>query len=96
MSVRDFAAHLGVSERVITKWETGVSALPQAINQQALDTSLAMAGNDAITRFTQLLDGGARSPRPGRRRISSAYVVARHPLDGKLMTMIPAGPVRAA
>jgi hypothetical protein len=53
---------------------------------------LALAGDAAVTRFTQLLHGGGRSPRPGQRRISTAYVVARHPLDGKLMTMIPAGP----
>jgi transcriptional regulator with XRE-family HTH domain len=92
MSVRDFATHLGVSQRVVTKWETsGVSVRPQPINQQALDTSLVMAGEDAITRFTQLLHSDARSPRPGQRRTSKAYVVARHPLDGKLMTMIPAG-----
>jgi hypothetical protein len=96
MSVRNFATHLGVSERVITKWETaGVSARPQPINQQALDTSLAMAGEDAITRFTQLLHGDARGRRAGRCRTATAYVVARHPLDGKLMTMIPAGPTPA-
>jgi hypothetical protein len=92
MSVRDFATHLGVSERVITNWETRVSARPHPINQRALDTSLVMAGHDAIARFTQLMHGGGRSPQPSRRRTSTLYVVARHPLDGKLMTMIPAGP----
>ena len=42
MSIRQFAGHLGVGERLISKWEAGGEKLhPRPINQEALDTCLA-------------------------------------------------------
>jgi DNA-binding transcriptional regulator YiaG len=44
MSQRDFAAHLGISERMIAKWEAGGEKInPRPVNQSALDSSLAAA-----------------------------------------------------
>ena len=52
MSVREFAAHLGVSDRMVSKWEAGGRNIrPRPINQQALDTSLRQADPDARERF---------------------------------------------
>lgn len=51
MSVREFAAHLGVSDRMVSKWEAGGRRIrPRPINQQALDTSLRQADPDARER----------------------------------------------
>ncbi|MFC0099941.1 DUF5919 domain-containing protein [Micromonospora marina] len=52
MSIRDFAEHLGVSERTVSKWEAGRDAVqPRPEMQAALDTALARAGNEAHRRF---------------------------------------------
>ena len=91
MSVREFASHLGVSDRMVSKWEAaGETIRPRPMNQAALDTSLAMANPEARTRFTQL--AGTRTvhieaarPSPGVRHL------VRHPIDGKLMTLVEAG-----
>ena len=40
MSVREFAAHLGISDRMVSKWEAGGDTIrPRPLNQAALDTS---------------------------------------------------------
>jgi Sulfatase-modifying factor enzyme 1/Helix-turn-helix domain len=91
MSVREFAAHLGVSDRMVSKWEAAGEAMrPRAMNQAALDTSLAMANSDARTRFDRLAAGRvvhieAAGPGLGVRHL------VRHPVDGKLMTLVEAG-----
>jgi transcriptional regulator with XRE-family HTH domain len=60
MSVRNFAAHLGVNERTITKWESGGSAVrPRPELQAALDTALERASDDGVARFE-----AARQPAP--------------------------------
>jgi hypothetical protein len=91
MSVREFAAHLGVSDRMVSKWEAAGEAMrPRPHNQAALDTSLAMANFEARTRFGQLATGRVvqvESVGPG----SGVRHVARHPVDGKLMTLVEAG-----
>jgi formylglycine-generating enzyme required for sulfatase activity len=91
MSVREFAAHLGVSDRMVSKWEAAGEAMrPRPHNQAALDTSLAMANFEARTRFGQLATGRVvqvESVGPS----SGVRHVARHPVDGKLMTLVEAG-----
>src|SRR6266540_28424 len=55
LSIRDFAAQLGVGVRTITKWEargTDVSLRPAM--QAVLDTALARASDEAKARFTLL------------------------------------------
>lgn len=52
MSVREFGAHLGVSDRMVSKWEAGGSRIvPRPINQAALDTCLARASPEVQARF---------------------------------------------
>lgn len=62
MSIRDFAAHLGISDRMVSKWEAGGERIhPRPVNQAALDTSLLRSEVDVQERFSLLLvDGGAR------------------------------------
>jgi DNA-binding transcriptional regulator YiaG len=58
MSIRAFAAHLGVSERMISKWEKGdIEIHPRPVNQHALDSSLAASGAEVHARFTELTAG---------------------------------------
>jgi formylglycine-generating enzyme required for sulfatase activity len=97
MSVRRFAEHLGVSDRMVSKWEAGGEGIrPRPLNQEALDTSLAMASPEEKRRFADLVGGRVPPGRPTRIEAStrSAYHVVRHPVDGKLMTMIDPGPFR--
>lgn len=62
MSVRAFAAWLGVSDRMVSKWESGT--VPGPINQEALDTALRLCTADEIRRFRALPE------RPPRQRTS--------------------------
>ena len=53
MSIREFAAHLGISERMVSKWEAGREAIhPRPISQAALDTCLSRSDPDSRARFT--------------------------------------------
>ena len=92
MSVREFAAHLGVSDRMVSKWEAGGEAIrPRAMNQAALDTSLAMSNSDARGRFDRLAAGRVVHIEAAGPGIGVRHLV-RHPVDGKLMTLVEDGP----
>lgn len=55
MSQREFAAHLGVSERTVAKWDSrGAETKPRGEFQRMLDTALAHAPFDAQKRFHAL------------------------------------------
>ncbi|MPY77383.1 MAG: SUMF1/EgtB/PvdO family nonheme iron enzyme [Actinophytocola sp.] len=88
MSVREFAAHLGVSARIVSRWEAaGERIHPRPVNQAALDTSLAHSNADVRARFSLLVatsTGLEDAEEPGGR-------VFRHPADGKRMLLVPAG-----
>ena len=96
LSIREFARHLGVSDRMVSKWEAAAERIhPRPINQEALDTFLARSSPEVHERFALLvaetvqpaLADAARAPTlvaPRDRR-------ARHPVDGKLMTLVDAG-----
>lgn len=59
MSVREFAARLGISERMASRWEAGRSAItPRPVNQAALDTLLESAPEPARERFATEVRGG--------------------------------------
>lgn len=106
MSIRDFAAHLGISERMVSKWEAGgESIIPRPVNQSALDTSLATSSPEVQTRFARSLGiqssdlpasehttarPSTRGPGPVPALVGDEHQV-RHPIDGKLMTLIDAG-----
>lgn len=56
MSIREFARHLGISDRMISKWESGAERVhPRPVNQAALDTSLAQSCPEVRARFALLL-----------------------------------------
>lgn len=57
MSVREFAAHLGVSARIVCRWEAGhIASHPRPVNEAALDTSLLRADKAAQRRFAQMIN----------------------------------------
>ncbi|MGH3806639.1 MAG: helix-turn-helix domain-containing protein [Pseudonocardiaceae bacterium] len=57
LSIRAFAAHLGVDARTVNKWEARDSTITLRPDTQALmDTALDRAPDDAQTRFAQTLD----------------------------------------
>lgn len=56
LSIRDFAAHLGVSDRVISKWEAGgENYCPRPDSQAVLDTALARSTEEIRLRFAKAL-----------------------------------------
>lgn len=56
MSVRDFAAHLGVAIRTVSKWENrGGDIALQPSTQSMLDVALERASPDEAARFDQLV-----------------------------------------
>ncbi len=58
MSVREFAAHLGVSRRIVSRWERADAPThPRPVNQAVLDTSLRQADADTRKRFVHLVIG---------------------------------------
>ncbi|MDG4830117.1 DUF5919 domain-containing protein [Solwaraspora sp. WMMD1047] len=64
MSVRDFAKHLGVGERTVSKWEAGHSGIcPRPEMQAALDTALAQGSDDVQDRFRSALGHPAAASR---------------------------------
>ncbi|WP_280470637.1 SUMF1/EgtB/PvdO family nonheme iron enzyme [Nocardia farcinica] len=91
MSLRDFAAHLGVSDRIVSKWEAGGNKIfPRPIDQAALDTSLARLTVDERARFIDFVgDGIVTETRDTD--VPEQPNLVRHPGDGKLMAWIPEG-----
>ncbi|GAB3925845.1 hypothetical protein GCM10029976_019680 [Kribbella albertanoniae] len=64
LSIREFAARIGVSERMVSRWEAGGERIrPRPINQEGLDSLLAGASDDVRTRFASRLEI-AREPVP--------------------------------
>lgn len=56
LSVRDFAAALGIGARTVTKWESlGEATVPRPHMQAVLDTTLSRADTEARMRFEMLL-----------------------------------------
>jgi formylglycine-generating enzyme required for sulfatase activity len=89
MSIREFAAHLGVSERMVSKWEAGKGNIhPRPINQAALDTALSRCDPDTHARFS-FLTGDSLVPAEdgaGAEPIGESHV--RHAVDGRSMAKI--------
>jgi hypothetical protein len=95
MSVRAFATHLGVSDRMVSKWEAaGATIRPRTVNQAALDTSLASCGPAIRVRFERLAGGHTAHVDVVQPGGGVAHLV-RHPVDGKLMTYVESGPYSA-
>jgi hypothetical protein len=94
MSIREFAAHLGISERMVSKWEARAAEIhPRPVNQAALDCSLAASTPAVQARFTGLLNRYAPGAGPGDRGAAPPWRARNqvtHPIDGKLMTVVEA------
>jgi transcriptional regulator with XRE-family HTH domain len=55
MSVREFAAHLGVTDRIVSRWEAGGYKMrPREVNQAALDESLKRCTAEERQRFRHM------------------------------------------
>lgn len=91
MSIREFAAHLGVHERLVSKWEAGgVRVHPRPVNQAALDTCLARSDDIERARFTELI----AAPEPGLGARTGAVTPTSYSNDAELLALIDAGAVR--
>ncbi|MFD9614826.1 SUMF1/EgtB/PvdO family nonheme iron enzyme [Streptomyces sp. NPDC059083] len=91
MSIIEFAAHLGVSDRMVSKWEAGGAKIsPRPVNQAALDTSLARLNGEARVRFTEFVAPEVLSETRDT-DVPEKPIQIRHPADGKLMTWIEEG-----
>ncbi|MDH2390867.1 helix-turn-helix transcriptional regulator [Streptomyces sp. HNM0663] len=56
MSLRRFAAHLGMSDRAVSNWESGgATCHPSTESQAVLDTALARASDEVKARFAEAL-----------------------------------------
>jgi transcriptional regulator with XRE-family HTH domain len=103
LSMLKFAAKLGVSERMISKWENeGVN--PRAFNQSNLDTFLEASSSEVKARFANILGITSSAPDLQESSVQNAKPdeaepnipvgdenQVRHPVDGKLMTLIEPG-----
>lgn len=80
MSQRQFARDLGISDRTITKWESGgASAVPGMEYQAVLDTALHRCDVDARQRFDQAI-----ASRPAQGAAASRFTLAP-PLESGLI-----------
>ncbi|RBO87946.1 hypothetical protein DFR74_110201 [Nocardia puris] len=96
MSIREFAAHLGVHERLVSKWEAGGDRVhPRPVNQAALDTSLARSDDVVRARFAELIEqprvDGRAAPGSGAR---SSRARGNYSSDADLLALIDAGALR--
>ncbi|MGH3646821.1 MAG: helix-turn-helix domain-containing protein [Micromonosporaceae bacterium] len=83
LSVRDFAARLGVGVRTVSNWAAGQSAVtPRPEMQAALDTALARANDGERARMALLLGDDDEEADTDRRQLVTAAVGA----SGLLMT----------
>lgn len=93
MSLREFAAHLGVSERIVSKWEKGGADInPRPVNQAALDTCLAQSDPEVRARFSHLTNSSVTvtGAGAGADEVTATPVDDRvvHPTDGTLMARV--------
>ncbi|MEO3806609.1 SUMF1/EgtB/PvdO family nonheme iron enzyme [Nonomuraea sp. B1E8] len=101
MSIRDFAEHIGISDRMVSKWEAGGETIvPRQMNQAALDTVLVRSDPEVHERFERILnvvplDSPATAQQQGVENPGSASspktAEVRHPGDGRLMALVEAG-----
>ena len=76
MSVREFAAHLGVTDRIVSKWEAGGARVrPRPVNQAALDESLRRCSAFERNRFDAALRGMPEDGQPYRSPIRWCLIV---------------------
>lgn len=95
MTTAELGHKLGVSDRIVARWEASCTqASIRPVNQAALDTLLAMSDRDVHGRFAGLLTLGDAPPaqlvEPSENPILSG-TYTKHPKDGRHMAQIPEG-----
>lgn len=92
MSLKEFAAHLGISERQISNWEkAGEDITPRPVNQAALDTCLNRSDPETQARFSHLVgDSLTEGSDPERNVEPIGSSKVQHPADGSLMVKVDA------
>ncbi|MFI7574294.1 helix-turn-helix domain-containing protein [Micromonospora sp. NPDC049497] len=75
MTFDDFATHLGMSTRGVTKWEAQPDVELAMRTQQLLDVALKRADDDAKARFSQFLQEPAAPPAAGAESVLPAAVL---------------------
>jgi formylglycine-generating enzyme required for sulfatase activity len=95
LTLIDFSQRVGVTDRMVSKWEAGAESIaPRLGNQRALDTVLATASRDEQERFAAILTATAAAipdPRTEALLMSDETDSRVHPVDGKLMVLIGEG-----
>lgn len=106
MTLHSFAGRLGVTERMVSAWEArGEAITPRPVNQSALDSTLEESSAEQQARFIEMLgltpqpssaQDHAMTSRPAADSDDDAIPIGdenqvRHPIDGKLMTLVEAG-----
>jgi formylglycine-generating enzyme required for sulfatase activity len=93
MSIRRFAAALGVSHRMVSIWEAkGDEIHPHPGRQADLDTMFATSSTEEKERFlTSLRAPDLVTPHTDLILPSVPNEVVAHPVDGKLMARVEAG-----
>ncbi|MFB6951213.1 SUMF1/EgtB/PvdO family nonheme iron enzyme [Streptomyces niveus] len=89
-----FAELVGVNQRQIPRWEGRGETLELSLaNQEALDTVLARADPGVQQRFAALLTERAAAEHDERAEelLRRDPRTSRHPVDGKLMTLVEEG-----
>jgi hypothetical protein len=90
-----FAGQLGVSDRIVSRWEKGGGdVIPRPVNQAALDTLLARSDANVHGRFAGLLSVEGEPlhqlVEPEDNPVEAGRYT-KHPNDGKLMAGVPEG-----
>ncbi|WP_040838817.1 helix-turn-helix domain-containing protein [Nocardia brevicatena] len=95
MSIREFAAHLGVHERLVSKWEAGGEGIhPRPVNQAALDTCLARSDEIVQARFAELTAARAVSAVDSPAAAARSRLRGGYYSDAELLALIDSGAVR--
>ncbi|GAA2100565.1 hypothetical protein GCM10009801_73180 [Streptomyces albiaxialis] len=100
LSLEAFAEKLGITSRMLSKWEEkGELITPRPANQAALDAVLAALSADEMARFMIAVSPSpaeSGSEATGRAVVDEPEAVlldepVRHPVDGKPMVPVPEG-----
>jgi tetratricopeptide (TPR) repeat protein len=96
MSIREFAAHLGVHERLVSKWEAGGTRVhPRPVNQAALDTSLARSDDVVRARFAAMIDQPLIDhPAPEFDARRDHWARTQYSSDAELLALVDVGAMR--
>lgn len=95
MTLEEFAGRLGISVRMVSKWEAaGARVIPREVNQAALDSVLSASTAEEVGRFRLLIE--ASTPQGTVAEVDLETTVdtsahLRHPRDGKMMVLVPEG-----